>query len=125
MIDSKTTEELNEAAAPQEVPRGPRGEVGTASPADQIKLMWHEEHFLVDDVGHAKNPRKQAWKPKHSNIPSLKRYARQLAASGNETAQAWFANKGGKLNAERTDANKARVATERTASKSARKKGSK
>jgi hypothetical protein len=124
MLDSKTTEELNEVATP-EITRGPSGIVGQPTPSLTIKQRWHEEHFNVEDVNDRKNPRKQAWVPKHSNIPSLKRYARQLATSGNETAQAWFANKGGKLNAKRNDKNQARVASERTASKASRKKGSK
>jgi|SRR5580692_7981445 hypothetical protein len=124
MLDSKTPEQLNDTV-PQEIQRGSRGEtVGTATVSDQIKLMWHLEHFNIEDVNDKKNPRKQCWAPKHHNIPSLKKYARQLAASGdekNEVAKNWFANKGGKLNADRSDKNKARVATERTATKSSRK----
>lgn len=110
-------------AEPQEVPRGNRGELGVATPALTIKQMWHEEHHVLQDVGDKHNPRKQAW-VKRSGAPSLKKYARQLAASGNDVAKAWFANKGGETNAKRADKNVTRISLEKQASKAARRKKS-
>ena len=107
----------------KEIPAGQRGEVGVSTPSSQIKLLWHQEHFVLQDVGNSKNPRKQAY-IKHKAAPSLKKYARTLLAQGNEVAVNWYANKAGKLNEKRSDKNKARIALEAQASMSARKKKS-
>lgn len=108
---------------PKEVQRGDKGELGVATPADAIKLMWHNEHHIVQATGNKNNPRKEVWVKRHG-APSLKRYARTLLAAGNEVAKSWFANKDGATNTGRSDKNIARIALERTASKSARKKAS-
>lgn len=112
-----------EATETQEVPRGNRGELGVASAGDTLKQMWHAEHHVLEDVGDAHNPRKQVWVPKVGS-PSLKKYAKQLAASGNAVAKEWFANKSGAKNATRTEANTKRIDLERSASKAARRKKS-
>ena len=116
------TEEIS-PAEPQEVPRGNRGELGVATVSDTIKQMWHDTHHVLQDVGDKHNPRKQLW-VKRAGAPSLKEYAKALAASSNDIAKKWFANKAGANNAKRSDANLARAATEASASKAARRKKS-
>lgn len=110
-------------AEPQEVPRGNRGELGVATAGKTIKQMWHEEHHVLQDVGDKHNPRKQLW-VKRSGAPSLRKYAKGLAASGNDVAKAWFANKGGEKNDQRTEKNAGRISLEKQASKAARRKKS-
>lgn len=121
------TQEQNQAdatpAEPQAIPPGDRGEVGVATAGDTVKRMWHEEHHVLQDVGDKHNPRKQLW-VKRAGAPSLKKYAKALAASGNDVAKKWYANKAGAMNAKRSDANLARAATEASASKAARRKKS-
>lgn len=110
-------------AEPQEVPRGDRGELGVATPALTIKQMWHDAHHVLQDVGDKHNPRKQLW-VKRAGAPSLKKYARDLAKSGNDVAKAWFSNKVGELNAKRSEKNTGRISLEKQASKAARRKKS-
>jgi hypothetical protein len=123
--ETQTTAQTEETspAEPQEVPRGNRGELGVATAGDTIKQMWHDTHHVLQDVGDKHNPRKQLW-VKRAGAPSLKKYAKALAASGNDIAKKWFSNKGGDSNAKRSDANLARAATEASASKAARRKKS-
>jgi hypothetical protein len=111
-------EETNE---PQEVVRGDRGNVGEATPSLTIKQLWHEATHVLEEVGDAHNPRKQEWVRK-AGTPSLKRYARQLLASGDALAKDWFAHKHGAMNASRSDANKTRASLERQATKASRRK---
>jgi len=101
--------------------KGERGIVGTATPSQTIKAMWHKEHFSLKD--NKKNGKRQEF-VKGKGAPSLKRYARQLAAS-NQVVANWFANKAGAFNAERSEKNNARIALERQASASSRKGSSK
>jgi len=64
---------------------------------------------------------------KEGNGMSLKEFARRLVREDNESAKDWFANKAGLLNAERSDKNKTRVSSEKSATKLAKrskKKGS-
>lgn len=56
---------------------------------------------------------------------SLKQFARLLAKKGDQMAIDWFDNKAGACNESRSDKNKARVALERSATKSARRSKSK
>jgi hypothetical protein len=107
----------------EDVPRGERGELGVATPSHAIKLLWHEEHFILQNVGDKHNPRKQAW-VRRAGAPSLRKYARQLAASGNQVAKDWLDNKSGAQNAERQDKNKTRISLEKQASRAARRKRS-
>ncbi len=107
----------------KEVARGDRGELGVATPALTIRQMWHEAHFTRKDVGDKHNPRKRIYVRNHG-APSLKRFARELAKSGNQVAKDWFANKSGAKNAERSEKNRSRVALEKQASKAARRKRS-
>ena len=67
--------------------RGGKGEVGEATPALTIK---------------------QKWTASGKHVP-LKRFARDLLASGDKEAKAWFANKRGAANQKRTDANLSRA----------------
>jgi hypothetical protein len=115
-------------AAPTEpksevVPPGERGEVGQPTAGLTIKQQWHEAHFTLKDVGDKHNPRKRVWVRNHG-APSLKRYARDLAKSGNQTAKDWFDHKAGSLNEERSEKNRTRISLEKTASKAARRKKS-
>jgi hypothetical protein len=101
-------------------PQGPRGEVGEASAGLRIRQMWHEAHFkrVASESG---NPRKRVYVPM-AKAPSLKQFARQLAASGDAVAKEWLAHKKGSLNKERTPENTARIALEKQATMAARKK---
>ena len=120
-----TEENKQEKAETKEesTPRGPKGELGEATPAKAVKLLWHEEHFILQNVGDKHNPRRQAWVRK-AGAPSLKRYAKQLASAGNQVAKDWFANKDGLLNEERSDKNKTRISLEKAATKQAKRKKS-
>src|SRR5262249_48606826 len=115
-----------EAAAPEapkteESARGDRGEVGQATAGLTIKQKWHEAHFTRKDVGDKHNPRKRVWVKNHG-APSLKRFARDLAKSGDTVARDWFAHKGGSLNQVRTDANKTRISLEKQKTREAKRK---
>ena len=116
----KQTQENNE---PQEAPRGFRGELGKPTASLTIKQQWHEATHLLVDVGDNNNPRRQAWVRK-AGTPSLKKFARQLLASGNQLAKDWFAHKSGSLNEERNEKNRSRASLEAQASKAARRKKS-
>ena len=110
-----------EAPKTEERPRGNRGELGVATAALTLKQMWHAAHFTRKDVGDKHNPRKRVFVRNHG-APSLKKYARELAKSGNQVAKDWFAHKAGSLNTERTDANKTRISLEKQKSREARRK---
>lgn len=120
MIDEKKPEELVTVGT-QEVARGDRGVVGEASNADKLKQEWHEANFKLVDVSDKINPRRQAWAMK-AGAPSLKRWAKQQAAAGNQLAKDWFANKAGAKNEVRSDKNIKRIYEEKIASKAARRK---
>lgn len=107
----------------KEIQRGERGEVGKATAGLTIKQQWHEATHLLQDVGDKNNPHKRAWVRK-AGTPSLKKFARQLLASGNQLAKDWFDHKAGSLNEERTEKNRSRATLEATASKAARRKKS-
>lgn len=112
-----------EAPKTEERPPGDRGELGVATAGLTIKQRWHEAHFTLKDVGDKHNPRKRVWVRNHG-APSLKKYARELAKSGDANAKDWFANKSGAKNEERSEKNRSRVALEAQASKAARRKKS-
>ena|ERR1700722_9411162 len=90
-----------------------RGIVGVATPALLIKQMWYAESFVQKD--------KKRWVRKSGSV-SMKRFARNLLLKKDETAVAWFDNKSGLNNQERSDKNISRIASERQATKSSRKK---
>jgi len=102
---------------------GERGVVGISTPALKVKQLWRQETHLRQNVGDKRNPRKQAW-IKKKGTPSLLEFARKLAASGNQDAKDWFANKKGACNQKRSDKNIARITLEKQASKNARRKTS-
>lgn len=77
-----------------------RGELGVATASLTMKNRWLESGQKV----------------------SLKRFARELAMSGDKVAKEWFGNKHGKRNQKRSDKNMARVSLEKQASKAARRK---
>lgn len=112
-----------EAPKTEERPRGERGELGQATAGLTIKQMWHAAHFTRKDVGDKHNPRKRVFVRNHG-APSLKRFARDLAKSGNDVAKDWFAHKAGSLNTERTDANKTRISLEKQKTREAKRKKS-
>lgn len=62
---------------------------------------------------------------KNGNGLSLKEFARRLVRDDNELAHSWFDNKAGACDASRSEGNKTRVAAERTATKSAKRKSKK
>lgn len=99
---------------------GDRGIVGTATPSLTVKQQWHAKCFKESDANDRNNHRKTTWK-RLPKTPSLKRFARELAASGDATAKAWLDNKLGSNSEKRSDKNIARVALERQATKASRK----
>lgn len=119
-----TTEavQLPQEVEAQEIMRGPSGEVGQPTAALTLKQMWHETHFRLEEPPGNKNPRRRVWVPK-SGI-SLKAFARELAASGNEVAKEWFANKGGSHNAKRSDTNVAAAHAAAAATRAEKRKKS-
>jgi hypothetical protein len=121
--EAETQAPAPEAPKTEERPRGDRGELGQATAGQTIKQMYHAAHFTRKDVGDKHNPRKRVFVKNHG-APSLKKYARELAKSGNQVAKDWFAHKAGSLNAERTDANKTRISIEKQKSREARRKKS-
>jgi hypothetical protein len=125
MADEKQSNKKNEEAEPEVVNQdfgpGPNGEIGQPTAALTIKQLWHAELHVLMDVGDKNNPRKQKWVRKQGTL-SLKKYARQLAASGNTVAKDWFEHKQGSLNAERSEKNVVRIALEAQASKASRRK---
>lgn len=108
-----------------EVVKGPRGELGTSTTADRVKDAWHEKHFktveLEPDANHG---RVRHVLEAYPNAPSLKRYARDAAASGNQDAKDWLDHKAGSLNEPRSEKNIARAMIEAQASKAAKRKKS-
>lgn len=122
-------QEAQQPAAAPETPKteehapGQRGELGVATASLTIKQRWHEAHFTLKDVGDKHNPRKRVWVRNHG-APSLKRYARDLAKSGDANAKDWFAHKTGSLNENRSEKNRSRISLESQASKAARRKKS-
>jgi hypothetical protein len=62
---------------------------------------------------------------KSDNSLSLKEFARRLARDDSDLAKNWFANKLGACDASRSESNKVRVAAERSATKSAKRKSKK
>ena len=88
--------------------KGQRGEVGESSTALHIRQMWHDAHFkrvsIKTMVKEPFNENKQVFVA-HPGAPSLKRFARDLAAKGDAAAKEWLSNKAGAKNQKRTDAN--------------------
>lgn len=123
MADDKKTEKIEKTEEKQEVARGDRGFVGTASAAQTLTQRWHQENHLHQDVGDKHNPRKRRWVRK-AGSPSLKQYARTLLKAGDALAKEWFANKRGAKNEKRSDKNQGRINLEKQASKAARRKKS-
>jgi hypothetical protein len=125
MADEKTesteTVATVAAAAEPEVVRGPRGEVGEASISLTLKQKWHEATHNLVEVGDKTNPHRQAWVKKRGAV-SLRRFAKDLAASGDKLAKEWFANKAGAKNQKRSEKNIKRIYEEKQASKAARQK---
>lgn len=113
-----------ESKEPKEAARGNRGEVGEATAGLKIRQLWHDAHFSRKDVGDKHNPRKRVWVPNPGPKVSLKKFARELAKSGDAVAKEWFANKAGAKNQNRTEKNVGRISLEKQASKAARRKKS-
>lgn len=93
--DSQTQE-----APKQEVSRGDRGVVGTATAGLTIKQRWGAEGRGL----------------------SLKSFARKLAKDGDQIAKDWFAHKRGSMNQKRTDKNIADAKAAGLATKTERRK---
>lgn len=101
--------------------RGPKGEVGASTPALTLKQRWHAEHFRLEDTSDNAHRNRQSYVAKMGAL-SLKKYARQLAKSGDKNAEAWLDNKAGVNNQERSAANAQMAKTCAGATKMARKK---
>lgn len=112
---TEENKKTDKAEKQEEVVRGERGELGTATPSKALKHLWHEEHFTRQD--------KHSWR-RNGGAPSLRKFAKQLAASGNQVAKDWLDNKSGGLNQERSEKNRGRISLEKQASKAARRKKS-
>jgi hypothetical protein len=112
------------AAEAEQSARGERGELGVATAKLTITQMWHAAHFTRKDANDKGNFRKRIWVANPGPKVSLKKFARELAKSGNAVAKAWFANKLGAQNAQRSEKNRGRISLESQASKAARRKKS-
>lgn len=123
MSDVETTTTVPvpvEKKEPEYMP-GNRGELGVATAALTLKQMYHAAHAQREEAGDKKNPHKKIWVI-NSHAPSLKQFARKLAAGGDATAKDWFAHKKGFLNAKRSDANEKKTRESASATKLGRKK---
>lgn len=89
---------MSEDSQPVEVKRGDRGELGQGTPGSRLKTLWHEK----------KCP------------GSLKEFVRSL--TDNPDAKTWRANKLGKNNKKRSDANLKRAREEAQATRLAKRK---
>jgi len=89
-----------------EVKRGNRGEVGLGTPGSRLKSLWHRYN---------KNARKTGGK-----VSTLKVFLREI--KDNPDVKAWKANKAGKNNQKRTEANARRARDEGNATRLSRKK---
>lgn len=101
--------------------RGPNGEVGTSTYSLTLKQRWHAEHFKLVDTSDNAHRNRQSYVAKPDAL-SLKQFARKLAKSGDENAKAWFANKAGEKNQERSEKNAQLARTCAGATKMGRKK---
>lgn len=103
---------------PQEPVKGQRGEVGVATPALQIKQLWYATNFTMQG-------QKESRVRKRGSL-SLKRFAHSLLTDSNKEqaalAKTWLTSKHGKNNQQRSEKNAGRIALERQATKSSRKK---
>lgn len=104
------------------VPAHVGSSIGEFTTSDQLKLRWHQTFFdrVMDVMPDGRH--RTYWTPKKGGYPSLKQYAKELVSKKDELAKNWFAHKGGSLNQERSDKNKARILQEKQASKAARRK---
>lgn len=116
--------EENKQEQKQDKYRGPQGELGVATAALTIRQKWHEAHFQREDTSDKAHPNRKSFR-RLPGAPSLKAFARALAKEGDQVAKDWFANKRGKLNQKRSDANikAAREAAFATKSAKRKKKG--
>jgi hypothetical protein len=105
----------------EEIVRGDRGEVGTATAGLTIKQKWREAHFSRVDAGDKHNPKKRIY-VRNPGSPSLKEFARSLKKEGDQVAKDWLAHKRGSLNQKRSDANVKAASDARIATKAAKRK---
>lgn len=118
MSEDNTTVAVVETTEKQ---RGPKGELGVATPALTLKARWHAEHFKLVDTNSNAHRNRQSYVVK-PGAPSLKTFARQLAKSGDENAETWLANKSGLNDQARSAANAQMAKTCSGATKMGRKK---
>lgn len=117
MSEDNTTVAVTET----EKVRGPKGELGVTTPASTLKARWHAEHFKLVDTSNNAHRNRQSYIAK-PDAPSLKTFARQLAKSSDKNAEAWFDNKSGMNNKERSATNVQIAKTCAGATKLGRKK---
>ena len=100
---------------------GARGEVGQAGPALIVRQKWHEADFERVSAPTRDNPSRRVWVAK-GGARSLKKFARELAKAGDQSAKDWLANKRGAQNKGRSEANEKAAREAAMATKAARKK---
>lgn len=94
--------------------------VGTATPAETIKTLWHKACFKRVPVKSETNPNKHAWRRTSAYVP-LKVFTRSLIKDGNEVAVKFLSNKEGTLNEKKSETNAMRARASGQASKLSRK----
>jgi hypothetical protein len=119
-------QETTATAVPKETPkqeytRGVRGELGTASAGQTLKLRYHTTHFDREDAQDRRNPNKKRW-VKHHGAPSLKVFARKLASQGDVGAKDWMECKKQALNLSRSEGNTKKAIESRMATRAAHRK---
>jgi hypothetical protein len=123
MSNEENKQEQTEQPSPkkEEKTRGDRGELGTATAGLTIRQRWHEAHFTRKNAEVKHNPNKRIY-VRNPGAPSLKAFAKALAKDGDQVAKDWFANKRGKQNQKRSDANIKAAMEARQATKAAKRK---
>jgi hypothetical protein len=104
--------------------RGERGELGQATPSLTIKQMWRSAYAKRVLAPTTQNKRHHVWVPV-LHAPSLKVFAKGLAAKGDPVASEWLSNKLGGKNAERSEANVKAARETAAASRLTRRKSGK
>lgn len=99
-----TEENKTESKKEEVAEKGPRGEVGEPTPGLTIKQRWHQTHFILENNHDKAHPYRRAWVAQPGAV-SLKKFAKALAADGDELAKRWLESKHGKHQTKRSEAN--------------------
>lgn len=120
-MSEENTQQDTEKEQKEGMARGPKGELGTATPALQIRQMWHEACFKRIDTSDRAHPNRKTFMPQKGAV-SLKAFARKLAKEGDPVAKSWLANKLGASNQKRSDKNATEAKLIGAATKTAKRK---